>query len=126
MVKNKWKNQNTKSEFNDITIIKERKPTTLQTLIVTIILCCLTIIFMIVGMSLKLAYGPSLYYRDENYWLAAIGLSLVAISFPLGITATCLLNTLCRIKRYVEYIEARKQMLESQVTETNPDKVVYK
>lgn len=48
-------------------------------------------------------------------WLAAIGLSLVAISFPLGITATCLLNTLCRIKRYVEYIEARKQMLESQV-----------
>ncbi|CAH8555432.1 unnamed protein product [Schistosoma turkestanicum] len=125
MVNKKRKSEKIKSSEPDIQIVEARKPTTQQTLIATIILCSLTVILIIVGMSLKLAYGPSLYYTDENYWLAALGLSLVIISFPIGITATCLLNALFRIKRYVQYTEARKRLLESQVTETNPDKVVY-
>ncbi|RTG82353.1 uncharacterized protein DC041_0006313 [Schistosoma bovis] len=83
-------------------------------------------VFLLKVNSLKFIKNVKTCFLFLISWLAAIGLSLVAISFPLGITATCLLNTLCRIKRYVEYIEARKQMLESQVTETHPDKVVYK
>ncbi|CAH8821533.1 unnamed protein product, partial [Trichobilharzia szidati] len=47
-------------------IVEARKPTTRQTLIVTIILCSLTVILLTVGISLKLAYGPSLYYHDEH------------------------------------------------------------
>ncbi|CAH8641623.1 unnamed protein product [Schistosoma rodhaini] len=120
----KRNNQTNKSELN-IQLIKQRKPTTLQTLIATILLCSLTIILILIGISLKLTYGPSLYYRDENYWLAVIGLTLIAIALPIGITSICLLNTLFRIKQYIKYIEARKQILESQVTETKSDKVIY-
>nr|CAH8867544.1 unnamed protein product [Trichobilharzia regenti] len=107
-------------------IVEARKPTTRHTLIVTIILCSLTVILMTVGISLKLAYGPSLYYHDENFWLAVTGLILLAISFPIGITSACLLSTLFRIKEYIEYTELRKRMLESQVSAKPNEKMLNK
>ncbi|CAH8603151.1 unnamed protein product [Heterobilharzia americana] len=120
---NRRKTDKHKSETS-ITTVEARKPTTRQTLIATIILCSLAVVCIIIGMTLKLAYGPSLYYRDENYWLAVTGLILVAVSFPIGITSICLLNTLFRIKQYIEYTEARKRMLESEVSATHTDKMV--
>ncbi|KAH8857323.1 hypothetical protein EWB00_003757 [Schistosoma japonicum] len=121
---NKRKHQKINSE-PEIKLIEARKPTTKQTLIATIILCSLSILLLLIGISFKLTYGPSLYYHDEYYWLAATGLSLVVISLPIGITSICLLNTLFRIKRYIKYTEARKRMLESQVTEIKAQQMIY-
>ncbi|KAK4467867.1 hypothetical protein MN116_008786 [Schistosoma mekongi] len=121
---NKRKHEKIKLE-PEIKLIETRKPTTKQILIATIILCSLSILLLLIGISLKLTYGPSLYYHDEYYWLAATGLTLVVISFPVGITSVSLLNTLFRIKRYIKYTEARKQMLESQVTEVKTQQMIY-
>ncbi|KAF6776707.1 hypothetical protein AHF37_04242 [Paragonimus kellicotti] len=96
---------------------EQQKPTIRQTLLAAIILSVLAILLLGVGMGLKLTYGPSLYFQDQYFGLAALGLTFVAVSIPIGVTAICLINVICRVRAHIHYTEARKRELESRVAD---------
>ncbi|KAA0183590.1 Histone H2A [Fasciolopsis buskii] len=102
---------------------QQQKPTVKQTLVWAIITSILSISLIVVGMGLKLNYGNSLYFPDERYWLAVMALVFIAVGVPIGVTAACLINTLCRVREYVSYKEAKRRELESRVADYYiPDK----
>lgn len=49
-------------------------------------------------------------------WLAVMALVFIAVGVPIGVTAACLINTLCRVREYVSYKEAKRRELESRVS----------
>ncbi|CAH8658912.1 unnamed protein product [Dicrocoelium dendriticum] len=102
---------------------EQQRPTVRQTLVATIVLSILAILLIVIGMGLKLAYWPSLYFPDQNTGLAALGLILLAIGVPVGITAACLINVVVRVRTHIAYTEARKREMETRVSDVyEPEK----
>ncbi|TPP61408.1 Histone H2A [Fasciola gigantica] len=54
-----------------------------------------------------------------NYcsWLAVMAIVFIAIGIPIGVTAACLINVLCRVREYVSYKESKRRELESRVAD---------
>ncbi|KAF8563090.1 hypothetical protein P879_10281 [Paragonimus westermani] len=105
---------------------EQQKPTIRQTLMAAILLSVLAVLLLGVGMGLKLTYGPSLYFQDQYFGLAALGLTFVAVSIPIGVTAICLINVICRVRAHIHYTEARKRELESRVADVYVPEVPLK
>ncbi|GAA51219.1 histone H2A, partial [Clonorchis sinensis] len=47
-------------------------------------------------------------------WLAVTAMVCIALSIPIGVTAVCLINVICRVRAHIAYMEARKRELESR------------
>ncbi|KER23339.1 hypothetical protein T265_08751 [Opisthorchis viverrini] len=105
---------------------KQQKPSVRQTLVAAVITSSIAIILIVTGICLKLAYWHSLYYKDEYYWLAVTAMVCIALSIPIGVTAVCLINVICRVRAHIAYMEARKRELESRVADVYVPEVPLK
>ncbi|CAL8074924.1 unnamed protein product [Calicophoron daubneyi] len=96
---------------------EEQKPTVQQTFISAVITSVLAILLIVTGMVLKIIYGNSLYFPDQYYWVAVLALVFIAVGVPLGVTAACLINVICRVRSHIAYTEAKKREKESHVAD---------